>query len=88
MMIPVAISASTWDDSAACQINEVRSNEHPAKPGIVDWIVTGPLTVDLRGESSQGHNGRTYTITVRCTNATNLSATGEVTLTVPRDRKK
>lgn len=46
-----------------------------------DWIVTGPLTVQLRSERSQGQD-RTYTITFTATDFSGNTTTGTVTVKV------
>lgn len=53
-----------------------------------DWVITGPLTVDLRAERSGKGSGRVYTITVECSDASGNTATKTVTVTVPHDQGK
>jgi Galactose oxidase, central domain len=75
-MVPVTVSVSATDNSGAmptCQIVSVSSSE-PIN-GLGDgntapvWQITGPLTVNLRAERSGKGTGRTYTIIVACTDA-------------------
>jgi probable HAF family extracellular repeat protein len=87
-MVPVSLSVSTSDDSASCWITGVSSNEGVNWPGQLNWAVTGRLTVNLRAERSGSGEGRVYTITVTCTNASNLSDTKGVTVNVPHDQRK
>jgi parallel beta-helix repeat protein len=90
-MVPVTIAASATDGCAAgvtCRIVSVSSNEPTSGTGggdlSPDWEITGDLTLRLRAERSPKGNGRVYTITVRCTDASGNATTGIVTVTVPR----
>jgi hypothetical protein len=75
-MVPVTVSVSATDNSGAmptCQIVSVSSSEPINGLGdgntAPDWQITGPLTVNLRAERSGKGTGRTYTIIVACTDA-------------------
>ena len=84
-MISVTIDVTVTDDAdptPACQIHSVASNE-PLEAS--DWIVTGPLSLDLRADRNGLGTGRVYSIVVACTNASGLSASAEVTVLVPHD---
>jgi hypothetical protein len=90
-MVHVQISASATDSCGAgvtCRIVSVTSNEPIAGSGggdlSPDWEITGPLTVRLRAERSPKGSGRTYTITVVCTDAAGNSSTATTFVTVPR----
>jgi len=48
-----------------------------------DIVITGPLTVQLRAERSGKGPGRTYTITVRVTDASGNSSSATTTVVVP-----
>jgi hypothetical protein len=48
-----------------------------------DWLVVGPLTVDLRAERASQSVGRTYTITVQSTDPYGNAVNSTVTVTVP-----
>jgi hypothetical protein len=53
-----------------------------------DWQVIDAHHVLLRAERSGKGSGRTYTITITCTNDTNkLSSTKTVTVFVPHDQR-
>lgn len=85
-MVSVSVSVSgTGFPQATCQIDSVTSNEASTRPGDIEWIVTGPLTVDLLAQRAGSGDGRVYTITVSCTNAVG-SAAQAVMVTVPHDR--
>jgi parallel beta-helix repeat protein len=85
-MVPVTVGVTAADDSdpaPACQITDVKSNE----PGDSDWIVTGPLSLTLRADRDGAGTGRIYSITVTCTNASQLGASAQVTVFVPHDQR-
>jgi len=87
-MVPVtlAVDVSDFSDPApVCRITNVTSNE-PAVDA--DWQVTGLLTLDLRALRLGAHTGREYTITVTCTNSSELSSSAAVTVRVPHDQRK
>jgi hypothetical protein len=90
-MVPVLVAASASDGSPVapvCQITAISSNESGTAPGQADWVITGPLTVNLRAERAGSGTGRTYSISVTCTNASQLSDTKDVIVTVPHDHRK
>jgi hypothetical protein len=94
-MVPVAVSISVsdnCDEAPACRITSVSSNEPGNALGdgntAPDWEITGGMSVNLRSERSGKGNGRTYTITVECTDASGNSSTGETVVFVPHDRSK
>jgi hypothetical protein len=94
-MVPVSVAAAVsdaCDAGASCQVLSVTSNEPVNGLGdgdtAPDWQITGLLTVNLRAERSGRGNGRTYTITVQCTDASGNSATKTVTVTVPKSQGK
>jgi hypothetical protein len=71
-----------------CRIVSVASNEPQAGLGGgdlgPDWQITGDLTVNLRAERWNKGKGRTYRITVQCTDTGGNSATSIATVFVPR----
>ena len=86
-MVPVTIGVTVADDSdpaPACQITGVTSNE---PLGVSDWTLTGPLSLNLRADRNGLGAGRIYSITVTCTNASQLSASALVTVVVPHDQR-
>ena len=79
-MVPVTIDVTVTDDSdpaPACEISSVTSNE---SLDASDWNLTGPLSLDLRADRNGLGTGRIYSITVTCTNASQLSASAVVTV--------
>ena len=85
-MAPVTVSASASDNcgSASCKIVSVSSNEPLDADG--DWVITGPLTVNLRADRLAQGTGRIYTINVECTDGSGNKATKAVNVTVPHDQ--
>jgi hypothetical protein len=84
MPVTVIAQAMDWCGPVTSKIVDVSSNE-PQDGSAPDWIITGDLRLLLRAERSPHGNGRVYTITVRCTNASGNSSTGTVTVSVPRN---
>jgi hypothetical protein len=94
-MVPVTISAEALDacdGSLDFAIVAVASDEPVDGAGDgdtgPDWEVTGPLTLDLRAERAGGGDGRVYTVTVACTDDAGNTTTQDVTVTVPKSKKK
>jgi Tol biopolymer transport system component len=87
-MVPVTLTVGVTDNSdpaPACQITNVESNE----PAVgIDWQIAGPLSLDLRAQRFGMGTGRIYTITVSCTNSSELSSSATVTVSVPHDQRK
>jgi hypothetical protein len=87
-MVSVSVNVAVADDSdpaPACRITGVASDE--AIPGI-GWRVTGALTADLLAQRFGDGGGRAYTLTVACTNSSELSSTATVKVGVAHDRRK
>lgn len=80
------------DSDSVCQITSVTSNE-PVN-GLVggdktpDWEISENLTVNLRAERSGKGDGREYTITVKCSDASGNSSTATEKVIVPHDKGK
>ena len=92
-MVPVTVSVSVadvCDATASCHILSVTSNEAIDGEGdgstSPDWNITGPLTLDLRAERAGKGSGRTYTVTIECTDASGNSATRSVPVNVAHDQ--
>jgi dipeptidyl aminopeptidase/acylaminoacyl peptidase len=87
-MVPVSLTVDVSDNSdpaPVCQITDVTSNEAGAETA---WQITGTLTLDLRAQRFGMGVGRIYTITVTCTNSSQLSSTANVTVSVPHDQRQ
>jgi hypothetical protein len=83
--VTVAISASdVCSPTVTCKITSVTSNEPVNAPGsgntAPDWQITGDRSVNLRAERSGSGNGRVYTLTVQCTDASNNSSSAQTTV--------
>jgi hypothetical protein len=94
-MIPVTVAASASDNCGAalvCKITAVSSNEPVSGTGdgdtAPDWQITGNLTANLRAERAGTGNGRVYTVTVGCTDASGNSSAKTTAVTVPHDQGK
>jgi hypothetical protein len=85
--VPVSVAVLVSDDSdpaPACRITGVTSNE---PVGASAWQMTRALALDLRAERFGQGSGRIYTLTVTCTNSSDLSSTTTVAVTVPHDQR-
>jgi hypothetical protein len=92
-LVPIAVGVSVTDvcdPSASCHIVSVSSNEPINGIGdgntSPDWVITGPLSVQLRAERAGDGTGRVYTITVECADASGNTAKKTVTVSVPHDQ--
>lgn len=88
-MMPVAIAVSATDETsvASCVVAGITSSEPPS-PGESDWVITGPLTVQLRSERDPHRDGRVYAIRISCSDQAGNTATGSTTVLVPKKKKK
>ena len=87
-MVPVTLTVGVTDNSDSapvCLITNVETNE-PSSEG--DWHLTGLLTLDLRAQRLGTFAGRVYTITIACTNSSELSSSAELTVGVPHDQRR
>jgi hypothetical protein len=92
--VPVQVSVSatdTCDPNPTCVVASVASSEPVTGGGTgntsPDFLITGPLSVKLRAERAGPGPGRTYTITVNCTDHSNNSSQKTTTVTVPHDQR-
>lgn len=87
-MVDVTITAGATDtvSAATCRITGASSSEPDNGLGdgdtANDIVITGPLSLQLRGERGGNGPGRTYTIEITCTDASGNSATQSTTVTV------
>lgn len=85
-MVPVRVDVNAMAlpelDAPDCQITSVSSNEAVEGSGdgmtSDDWVITGPLTVDLRAERSGHGTGREYTIDISCMTGTDVAVSSGV----------
>jgi Tol biopolymer transport system component len=87
-MVRVSVTVDVADDSdpaPACRVTDVTSNESIVGTG---WQMSGPLTVDLLAQRFGEDADRIYTVTVGCTNSSQLSSTATVNVSVPHDQGK
>jgi hypothetical protein len=54
----------------------------------LDWTITGDLAVSLRAERAGAGDGRSYTLTIECEDASANRATAPVTVHVPHSGRK
>lgn len=82
--VTVSVTATdAVDPNPSCVITGVSDNETDEAD---DWEQTGDLTVDLRAQRDGGGNGRTYTISVTCTDGEGNNSDGTVEVTVAHDQ--
>jgi hypothetical protein len=86
--VSVAVRANDLvDANPVCQVASVTSSEAVSGLGggdlAPDWSSSGPLAVSLRAERSPSGRGRTYTLAVRCTDASGNSSTKPTSVVVP-----
>jgi hypothetical protein len=93
-MRPVIVTVDATDMCDAtpvCRIVSVTSDESDDGSGDgktePDWEITGDLSADLRAERSGEGDGRVYTLTVECTDASRNTSQGTVEVAVPHDKK-
>lgn len=92
-MVAVSLTAvvrDTFDAMPSIRIVSVRSNEGANTRGdgdtANDWIITGPMSLQLRAERSGQGNGRIYTITVEASDASGNTAERVIQISVPKSR--
>jgi uncharacterized repeat protein (TIGR01451 family) len=86
------VATDTCDPSPVCSIVAVTSNEPVNGTGdgntVPDWLLPGGLVADLRAERAGNGDGRTYTLTVECTDSSgNVSLPSDVDVIVPHDQR-
>jgi hypothetical protein len=90
--VSVTVSASdVCDPSPICRVSAINSNEPVNGLGDgdtqPDWKLIENLVVNLRAERSGKGNGRTYTLTIECTNTHKNTSQKTITVTVPKNQK-
>jgi hypothetical protein len=85
-----AVATDNCDIAIACSSASASSSEPENGLGDGDTApdaqLVGPFTAMLRAERSGSGNGRNYTITMACRDASGNSALGSTTVTVPNSR--
>lgn len=87
-MVQVIVDPHVTDDydpQPSCRIARVVNSEAPSSGPDPDVEITSFLSVNLRATRQGTGAGRTYTITVSCTDALNVTSTADVVVTVPHD---
>jgi hypothetical protein len=91
--VPVTLSVvahDTCDPNPTCSLVGITSSE-PANGGgsgntAPDFAITGALSAILRAERDGTGSGRTYTLTVQCTDHSNNSSNSNTTVFVPHNQ--
>jgi alpha-tubulin suppressor-like RCC1 family protein len=94
-MVPITLSVAATDNlgsAPVCTITGITSNEPQNGLGDGDtpndWLITGPLSAQLRAERAGNGSGRIYTVTVRCVDLAGNAATSSTRITVPKSQGK
>jgi hypothetical protein len=93
-MVPVTVltDASAACGPPVCKIVEIKSDEPSNGPGdgntSPDARIVADLTAEIRAERTGGSLGRTYTITVECTDTAGNATRKDTQVFVPHDRRK
>jgi hypothetical protein len=88
-MVPITVSVSTGDNCDSAPVSRILSisSDEPvtghADNTSPDWVVGSGLTGEVRAECVKKGDGRIYTITVICTDASGNSSTATTTVLVP-----
>lgn len=87
--VNVTVAATDAVSTPVSRIVSVSSNQPVNGTGdgntAVDWVISGPLSVDLRAERSGDDGDRIYTITIESRDEAGNVATRTVTVTVPHN---
>jgi hypothetical protein len=90
--VPVSAAVAVTDicdTNPTCTIAAIASDESILGPGsgqTPDFVITGPLTANLRAERTGAGIGRVYTLTVACTDASHNTANATATVTVSHNQ--
>jgi hypothetical protein len=85
-MVSVKLNGSATDNidpAPSWRITQVLCNE-PQTHSTPDWVVTGPLSVNLKATRDAMHAGRVYTIVAECSDKSGNTSTASVKVIVPR----
>ncbi|HZT57022.1 MAG TPA: choice-of-anchor Q domain-containing protein [Pyrinomonadaceae bacterium] len=90
--VAVTYNASDNCGGVNCVISSVASNEPVNGTGdgdtAPDWVIVDPHHVQLRAERAGGGSGRTYMITIACTDSSGNTTTKTVAVNVPKSQGK
>jgi hypothetical protein len=89
--VPISVTSTDLCGSATCRIVGITSSQPVFGKGSgnkgPDWKIEEDLTALLRAErAGKDKSGRTYTLTIQCTDESGNAATNTVTVVVPHDR--
>ncbi len=87
-MVPIVVELAASDETGPPTCSSEPVNGPGDGNTAPDWLITGPLTADLRAERSGGVAGRVYTLTVECVDLAFNATTTQVLVTVPHSKKK
>jgi endo-1,4-beta-xylanase len=90
-MVPVTLTVDATDDlsTPVSRIVSVTCSENPRRGNLmVDYQITGPLSVNLRAIRLGQGNGRVYIIVVESTDSAGQTARAQVQVTVPHSRAR
>jgi hypothetical protein len=89
---PIELSievSDVCDASPTCVVTEVESDEEQLGEGsghtANDWVISGGLGLSLRAERQGKADGRVYTVTVECSDATGNTETATVKVNAPHN---
>ncbi|MGH9140503.1 MAG: choice-of-anchor D domain-containing protein, partial [Vicinamibacterales bacterium] len=86
-VVPVSVAATVTDiadPSPACRITTVAAGGRDLdNDGVIDWTITGPLTLEVQAVARKNKD-RTYTITVKCTDASGNTSQEKTAVVVSR----
>jgi hypothetical protein len=81
--VAVAVAATDAASTPSCRLDTVTGDDGATQ---ADWAITSPLTANLRADRTGGGSGRTYTLTVQCTDGAGNTTRGTAIVVVPHDR--
>ncbi|MGH9146642.1 MAG: hypothetical protein ACRD1Q_08035, partial [Vicinamibacterales bacterium] len=74
-----------YDPEPICRVSKVVNSEGPASGPDPDIEITHLMSVNLRATRLGSGPGRTYTLTLSCTDTLNVTSTADVSVVVPHD---
>ncbi|HKD69148.1 MAG TPA: hypothetical protein VKB84_20075 [Candidatus Binataceae bacterium] len=81
-----AVATDNCDPAPVCTLIGIASSEPPSDSNSPDFAITGPLSANLRAERDGTGTGRTYTLTVQCTDNLNNKTQANTTVFVPHNQ--